>query len=598
VGQPRAALSRTGPLWAILAVQAAVSAYWIATRAVFNDEALYLRAGSDEWSHWLHGTTVPQNFSGFFSGAYYLWSALGGAAYNVAGVTGARTVSLLLMLGVTTLTYLCGLRLSDGRLVASFAAGLAGLTGVLGYVGADATQEPLALLFLMAAVYLIFRAEGNWRLLVAAGAFAALANAAKFATLAWLVPVTGVAVCWAWADWPTALRRTGIFLGTVVAGDGLLLLAGGGSMWHAVRMTTLARQVQPNPVTHVGAILQGVALTTGVILVLALTAIVLSLVLHEPRRRTILLAVMTSGLFITPIDQARLHQLYSLDRNLSFGVPLGALAAACGVAYCIQLAEGRLARPWVWRTAGVLVIAGALVLSLQYPWQGASASAGRRDVRLAALVQQYYQPGTYVADVHGGDNTLRLLLPGISTREWVPETSSRFPALMREHKFSVAVVEYWWAHPDRTAALLALLHRTPGWQVVHSFGGSKVIAQLWVNRLAAHNGTKLFTKLAALVSSYYRRGTYVAALHGDAELVRLTSGVPHKAWVHQQRFQSMLGKRHISVIVLLPSKHGTEAAISSRLAHTSGWVLLTQLGKARNFEVWSYAAAQPVKGLR
>ena len=43
------------PLFAVLAVQAALSASMVRARTAFGDEALYLAAGHLEWRHWLHG---------------------------------------------------------------------------------------------------------------------------------------------------------------------------------------------------------------------------------------------------------------------------------------------------------------------------------------------------------------------------------------------------------------------------------------------------------------------------------------------------------------------------------------------------------------
>ncbi len=56
------------PLALVLVVQAAGSLRLLRADTAFQDEALYLWAGHMEWSHWLHGTTMPL-FPTFFSGA-------------------------------------------------------------------------------------------------------------------------------------------------------------------------------------------------------------------------------------------------------------------------------------------------------------------------------------------------------------------------------------------------------------------------------------------------------------------------------------------------------------------------------------------------
>src|ERR1700692_4082764 len=92
------------PLLAVLAVQAALSASMVRASTAFGDEALYLSAGHLEWSHWLHGTPIP-DYPTYFSGAPVIYPPIGAIADSLGGLVAARVLSLIFMLGVTCLVW-------------------------------------------------------------------------------------------------------------------------------------------------------------------------------------------------------------------------------------------------------------------------------------------------------------------------------------------------------------------------------------------------------------------------------------------------------------------------------------------------------------
>src|SRR5580698_1801382 len=98
------------PLFAVLVVQALLSVRLLGADTAFVDEAAYLWAGHLEWAHWLHGVAIPP-FSSYFSGAPVLYPPLGALADSVGGLTGARVLSLIFMLGATVLLWLLTNRL-------------------------------------------------------------------------------------------------------------------------------------------------------------------------------------------------------------------------------------------------------------------------------------------------------------------------------------------------------------------------------------------------------------------------------------------------------------------------------------------------------
>ena len=470
-------LKQHWPLWLVLAVQAGITVYGIGAHGIFTDEALYLRAGTDEWAHWLHGTPVPQRYSDFFSGAYFLWPALGGIGYNAAGIAGARIITMLLALGTTSLVYFAGLRLR-GRLLAGFAAGFTGLTGLLSYAGASATFEPLAFFFLTLSVYLIIRADGRWPWLAAAGVAAAMANGSKFAAIAWDPVVLGVVFFFHWEKWTAALRRVGVTLAGLVIADIALALAGGASLRHALFTTTVARAHPPAGLqSPAGAIVSQSLALTGVILALAILGIIASALTREHFSQTCLIAVMTVSLLIVPVDQARLYQTASLDRNLSLGVSIGALAAGYGLCYASAFLEKHLQGnlPTL-RALWVLPIVIMMAVGAGFHWQGIST----REVQVSAYIKRIYVPGTFIAALHGGAvNVLKLELPKVPRNAWVYTGEHRFPALVARHQVSLVILDYWAKKPAAEAGMIGMLQRSPGWVLLREFGHGEHALQLW-----------------------------------------------------------------------------------------------------------------------
>jgi hypothetical protein len=482
------------PLWAVLIIQAALTIPWLTRYGASSDEALYLLAGREEWAHWITHAPMSQNFPAVFSGSIFIWPPLGAIGDGFAGIAGARAISMLLLLAVTALTYFTGLRMANRRLVAGFAAALAGLTGLETYLGASATFEPLALFFLMLAVYLVIRASGNWRLLIAAGAVLALSNAAKYGTIAWDPVVLGMTLFYSWKRWLSALYRILIVTGCLALGDTLLLLAGGSSSLQGLKVTTLARSQEPSTIASpMATVIAHSAALVGVVLFLALFGIVMSRIYREPWAQTGLLSVMTVSLLIAPIDQARLYQLPSLDRNVAIGLPIGALAAAFGVGYGIRLTGRRFGKsPYALRAAWALPVIAMLVFGVTHPW-AARSPAG--DARVAAFIQRSYRSGTYVGSLQGGDvNVERLYIDNIPDGSWIFMSQHRFVGLLRANQMSVMVLRYWKRKPGAEADVIRLLEAIRGWRLAHNFGQGAEATQVWCFRPAAKQHHTATTK--------------------------------------------------------------------------------------------------------
>ena len=160
-----------------------------------------------------------------------IYPPLGALADHVGGLAGARVLSLVFMLGATTLLWSAARR-RYGRRAAFFAAALFAVLGPTLHLGAFATYKALSLFLVALAAWCVLRAGTRGVLpgrMIAAGVALALANATSYSTVLFDVLVLVLA---ALAAFPApggrvALRRVAILLATVIALLAAGLLIGG-----------------------------------------------------------------------------------------------------------------------------------------------------------------------------------------------------------------------------------------------------------------------------------------------------------------------------------------------------------------------------------
>ena len=181
-GPPGARITRgvraSWPLLVVLGVQAVLSASMVRDRTAFGDEALYLSAGHLEWSHWLHGTQIPA-YPTWLSGAPVIYPPVGAIADSLGGLAAARLLSLLFMLGVTSLVWGTATRLLRDKRAAFFAAALFAVLAPTLHLGSYATYDAPALLLLAAAAWCaagVRSAQHATRRIIAAGIFLDIFN--------------------------------------------------------------------------------------------------------------------------------------------------------------------------------------------------------------------------------------------------------------------------------------------------------------------------------------------------------------------------------------------------------------------------------------
>jgi 4-amino-4-deoxy-L-arabinose transferase-like glycosyltransferase len=392
-GRPRRAarLRAPGswPLLVVLAVQAALSFRLVGANTAFQDEALYLWAGHLEWARLLHDTPIPQ-FPSYFSGAPVIYPPLAALADRVGGLTGARILSLLFMLGATGLLWATARRLF-GRQAAFFAAALFAVLGPTLHLGAFATYDAMSLFLVALAAWLVVRAGDRpdaTGLMLAAGAALALANATSYPSALFDPVVLVLALL-------TALPQPG---GKLAAARALTLLAvlavlltpalliGGSGYMHGFDITTLERTSgTDSPLT----VLVHFWSWTGVIVVTALCGAAIgwaSLGDRTGRLRACLLTLLAVAALLVPAEQASLYTTASLNKHGAMGAWFAAIAAGYAVDRLIVASPAGNARA---------VTCGACVVALCFPvtlgagqswtfatsWPscrpGASGSAGR-----------------------------------------------------------------------------------------------------------------------------------------------------------------------------------------------------------------------------
>jgi hypothetical protein len=452
------------PLAAVLVVQTILSLRLVRADTAFEDEAAYLWAGHLEWAHWLHGVPIPP-FQAYFSGAPVIYPPLGALADSVGGLAGARILSLVFMLGATTLLWSVTSKLF-GRRAAFFAAALFAVLGPTLHLGAFATFDAMSVFLVALATWCVVRPkEGQeatgW--MVAAAVALALANAAAYSSLLFDPVVLLVALFTAFPKpgGKIVARRIGILI--IVLAVLLLagLLIGGSSYLGGFERTTLTRVPGASSALTV---LADAWSWTGIIIVLAACGFVVSLVGRQGRAQTWLLAVLTIAGVLGPLEQARLHTSTSLDKHVGLGAWFAAIAAGYAVDKFIAAASSERKARVLTCTACVVALVFPVALGARQSrefstdWPNATAfvaimrpladnSKGRMLVEDPSLAEYYLPSGS---QWQRWSSTRNIVLPsgastgGPSTKAGVVGggNAGEFAVFIEEGYFSLVALNY------------------------------------------------------------------------------------------------------------------------------------------------------------
>jgi hypothetical protein len=345
----------------VLAVQLILSLRLVRADTAFEDEATYLWAGHLEWAHWLHGEAIPP-FSSYFSGAPVIYPPLGALADSIGGLTAARILSLIFMLGATALLWGACSRLF-GQRAAFFAAALFAVLAPTLHLGAFATYDALSVFLIALAAWLVIHAgtrPNATRWMVAAGVVLALANAAAYSCTLFDVAVILLAFLIGLPDLGPKVAATRCLTVFIVVAVLLTagLLIGGSTYAHGVYSTTLGRVAGgASPLT----VLKDAWVWTGVIVVAAACGVVIACVRREGRARIWLLVVFFAAALLGPLEQAQVHTAASLNKHVGLGAWFAAIAAGYAVDRLIEAAPAGSTRTV---TCGACIVALALPVSL------------------------------------------------------------------------------------------------------------------------------------------------------------------------------------------------------------------------------------------
>ena len=360
------------PLLPVLIVQALLSLRLVRADTAHQDEALYLWAGHLQWANWLHGTAIPP-FAYYFSGAPVIYPPLGALADHVGGLTAARALSLVFMLGATTLLWSAARR-RYGRRAAFFAAALFAVLAPTLHLGAFATFKALSLFLVALAVWCVLRAGERGVLpgrMIAAGVALALANATSYSTVLFdvLVLVLVVLAAFPAPGGRVALRRVAILAVTVIALLAAGLLIGGSNYLNGFTVTVLT------PVAHTSSLLSVLSSTwywAGILVILAVGGVVFSAARREGRARTCLLAVLAAAAILGPAEQAWLHTAALLNEHVGVGAWFAAIAAGYAVDRFIAAAPAGREQAYM-SAACVIALAFPVYLGVVQSWSFATS---------------------------------------------------------------------------------------------------------------------------------------------------------------------------------------------------------------------------------
>jgi hypothetical protein len=488
------------PLLCILAVQAALSLRLLWTNTAFQDEALYLWAGHEEWAHWLHGSDLGMfRFSWYFSGAPIVYPPLGAIADHIGGLAAARLLSLAFMLGATVFLHGMTRRLF-GRGAAFFAAALFASTAATEFLGAFATYDAPAIFFLALATWLGVRASGSrllarLPLLGCASVTLALADATKYMSVLFnpvVIAVVVLSTIWvrgSRAGAATAAVMTAVTCVLITIG----LAAGGSPYLHAIRTNTLKPQGGTIPIPGV---LVASSRWIGIVALLALIGVAAVMFNFRGWTPKALGVVLAGAIFLSPVSQARIHLITSLFKHAGFGAWFACAVAGYAVA-SLERAVPPVKAAGAFR-AGLAAVAvsgimAAVVAGNHFREWPASSSF------IAALRPVITHTAGPIAVSEDDIRVIYYYLPGEAASHQIvaptffsfvnPETGVRrtgaaaYAEAIRQHWFGVIALPFW-GEQNTDKAIQADVERYGGYRLVnvipYTVGGRHSAYRIWV----------------------------------------------------------------------------------------------------------------------
>lgn len=358
------------PLILICAVQTAGCVVLVRSNTAFTDEADYLRLGHLLIAHWLHGKSWPADYADrVLSGAPAIYPPLGALADSVAGVAGARILSLAFMVAATVLVYRTASRLL-GPTEATIAAALWALSEPVLRL-AFATYDPMSVFLVALAAWLAVEAGYGRRhrvVVLCSGSALGVGVAVAYSAIAIAPVVIAFAFLTWWHRFGTRLAAFWTVAMTATAAGVFTLVITACASWPGIAFSIFNRQV--NDYQSASVIFGDVAMSSGLIIVLALIGAAAAI--REPNRPFRFLVILLGATaLVVPAAQFYMRTAWALDKHAAYGIWFASMAGGYG---CVAMARWlRAARI---RSRGVVLAAGlpALVIVLAINWQLASAT--------------------------------------------------------------------------------------------------------------------------------------------------------------------------------------------------------------------------------
>jgi len=350
-------------------MQCLLSARLIWSNTAFVDEATYLYAGHQEIHAILdHGTlTVPgQNgyYQAYFSGAPVLYPVLGAIADSLGGLAAARMLSLMFMLGATTLLCATASRLFDRRTGIAASAVFA-ILGPTQFLGAFATYDAMALSLMGLAAFLAVRSaqeDENTLTLLYSSLAMVFADATKYAVMLFDPVIIGLVMlaCMPHRGWRRARLQAYRMLAYSGTAAAVLLGVGGHTYLKGLMSTTLARAGGRYPALLV---LSDSWRWVGAAAVLAAIGVVMHL--GKENQKLWICLLLATAIVLVPLEQARIHTGTSLQKHVDFGAWFAAIVAGYVLARLFPAHPNKILAPVITAAAASAAAVAASFTSLQ-----------------------------------------------------------------------------------------------------------------------------------------------------------------------------------------------------------------------------------------
>jgi hypothetical protein len=383
------------PFVLILLVQAVLS--WRLSNITSDDEGLYIDTGHDMLTLLLHhgrGLTGTA-YGTYLSGAPAVYPVLAGTLDSFGGLRLVRFASLVFMLITTVCVRSITAKLFDRRtaLLAAFACALSG--SVL-YVGKYATYDAMSVMLIVVAVYLALvrrsvlsaLTTGLLLALAAATKYSAIAEAPFVIVVLALRPNLGAA--------RNAVRTVSAALTAVGA------LAGSLYEWGApiragIAFTTTSRLIESYHTRWF--LIRDLGRDLGIVAVLATLGLVVLARGREWQRFLVVGTLAAAGLAL-PIDQIRIHEFVSFDKQTDFAGAFLAIPAAVGANWA--LSRRALIKMSIFLLGWLVLLSGLSESFQNYQWP-ASISAPLAKIRADPIPGNYmtFDQGTVVYYTRG-----------------------------------------------------------------------------------------------------------------------------------------------------------------------------------------------------